>query len=88
MLIISFFQKSDLGFRSNIFWLIDILPLGSGSVDPHIFADPDPDPESQNLLDPTDLDLGPKHCVQETLSDKFISWDCFSKFNKIVKNKK
>ena len=68
-----FFQKSDLGFWSNIFWLIDILPLGSGSVDPHIFADPDPDPESQNLLDPTDLDLGPKHCVQETLSDKFIS---------------
>ena len=35
--------------------LVDILPLGSGSVDPHIFADPDP--ESQNLADPD-----PKHC--------------------------
>jgi len=39
--------------------LVDILPLGSGSVDPHIFADPDPDPGSQNLADPTDPD--PKH---------------------------
>ena len=37
--------------------LVDILPLGSGSVDPHIFADPDPG--SQNLADPTDPD--PKH---------------------------
>ena len=27
-------------------------PLESGSVDPHIFADPDPG--SQNLADPTD----------------------------------
>ena len=40
-------------------FLIDILLLGSGSVDPHIFADPDPDPGSQNLADPTDPD--PKH---------------------------
>ena len=23
-------------------FLVDILPLGSGSVDPHIFANPDP----------------------------------------------
>jgi len=23
-------------------FLVDILPLGSGSVDPHILADPDP----------------------------------------------
>ena len=38
-------------------FLVDILPLGSGSVDPHIFADPDPG--SQNLADPTDPD--PKH---------------------------
>ena len=38
-------------------FLIDILPLGSGSVDLHIFADPDPG--SQNLADPTDPD--PKH---------------------------
>ena len=29
-------------------FLVDILPLGSGSVDPHIFADPDPYP----YLDP------------------------------------
>ena len=37
----------------NIFllqFLVDMLPLGSGSVDPHIFADPDPG--SQNLTDP------------------------------------
>ena len=38
-------------------FLVEILPLGSGSVDPHIFADPDPG--SQNLADPTDRD--PKH---------------------------
>ena len=43
-------------------FLIDILPPGSGSVDPHIFADPDPDPGSQNLADPTDPDQDPKHC--------------------------
>ena len=30
--------------------LVDILPVGSNSVDPHIFADPDPG--SQNLTDP------------------------------------
>ena len=40
-------------------FLVDILPLGSGSVDPHNFADPDLDPGSQNLADPTDPD--PKH---------------------------
>ena len=54
-------------YRFNIFFrlffilklfLVDILPLGSG--DPHIFAVPDPDPESQNLADPTDPD--PKQC--------------------------
>ena len=38
------------------FWF-DILSLESGSVDPHIFADPDPG--SQNLADPKDPD--PKH---------------------------
>jgi len=31
---------------------IDILPLGSGSVELHIFAAPDPG--SQNLADPMD----------------------------------
>ena len=43
-------------------FLVDILPLGSGSVDPYIFAEPDPDPGSQNLADPTDPDPDPKHC--------------------------
>ena len=41
-------------------FLVDILPPGSGSVDPHIFADPDPG--SQNLADPTDPDS--KHCSE------------------------
>ena len=45
----SFFNGSFLGFESKKF-LVDILPLGSGSVDPQIFADPDP--RSQNLEDP------------------------------------
>jgi len=31
-------------------FLVDILPLASGSVDPHIFADQDPG--RQNLPDP------------------------------------
>ncbi len=48
-------------------FLVDILPLGSGSVDPHIFADPDPDPGGQNLADPTDpdpdTDPDPKHWI-------------------------
>jgi len=35
-------------------FLVDILLLGSR--DSHIFADPDPDPGSQNLADPTDPD--------------------------------
>ena len=61
-----FFNSSDLGFESKIFllqFLVNILPLGSGSVDPHIFADPDPDPDpgGQNLADPTDPDPDPKH---------------------------
>jgi len=49
----------DLEVKKVFFqFLVDILPLGSGSVDLHIFADPDPG--SQNLADPTDPD--PKHC--------------------------
>ena len=35
-------------------FLVDIFTLGSGSVDPHIFADPDP--VCQKLADPTDPD--------------------------------
>ena len=42
-------------------FLIDILPRGSGSVNPHIFAHPDPG--SQNLADPTDPDPDPKRCL-------------------------
>ena len=60
--IISLFSKVQiLVLGVNKFFLqflVDILPLRFGSVDPHIFADPDP--ESQNLTDPTDPD--PKHC--------------------------
>ena len=48
-----FFQKFRFGVlelkRFNLQFLVDILPLGSGSVDLHIFADPDQDPGSQNL---------------------------------------
>ena len=51
-LISLFFNSSNLGFKGKIvfvcsFWLI-LCPL-----------DPDPDPGSQNLADPTDPD--PKH---------------------------
>ena len=60
---LSFFKSSDLGFRSKkgffLQFLVDILPPGSGSVDPHIFEDADPDPGSQNPADPTDPDLDP-----------------------------
>ena len=55
-----YFFNSSKGFGSKILllfqFLVDILPR---SVDPHIFADPDP--ETQNLVDPTDLDPDPKH---------------------------
>ena len=48
--IISLFSIVQIWvLRVNFFFLqfmVDILPLGSGSVDPHIFADPtDPDPK-------------------------------------------
>ena len=63
--IISFFHSSDLGFESKkvffLQFLVDILPLGSGSVDPHIFADPDPG--SQNLADPMNPDPDLMHCI-------------------------
>jgi len=48
IVIFSFFKSSELGFRSKkvvLQFLVDILPLGSRSVDPHIFADPDSDPD-------------------------------------------
>ena len=40
--------------------MVYILPLGSGSGDPHISEDPDPG--SQNLADLTNPDS--KHCVK------------------------
>ena len=61
-LFFSFFNSSDFGFESKRFLFqlfVDILTLESGSVDPHIFADPDPG--SQYVEDPTDPDL--KHCL-------------------------
>ena len=60
ILYLFFFNSSDLGFEKSLFLqlLVDILPFEFGSVDPHIFEDPDPG--SQNLADPTDPD--PKHC--------------------------
>ena len=62
--IISLFSIVQFWVESKICllqFLVDILPLGSGSVDPHNFADPDPG--SQNLADPTDPD--PKHWLTE-----------------------
>jgi len=44
-------------------FLVNILPIGSGSVDPHNLADPDLG--SQTLADPTDPD--PKHCFRSFL---------------------
>ena len=51
----SLFNSLDLGFKSkSVFilqFLVDILPLGSGFVDPYIFADPaDPDPKHWNKM--------------------------------------
>ena len=43
-------------------FLFDILLLQSGSVDPDIFADPDPG--SQNLADPTNPDPDTKHWTE------------------------
>jgi len=43
---LGFWSKKDFFLQ----FLVDILPLGFGSVDPHIFADLDPG--SQNLADP------------------------------------
>ena len=59
--ILSFINSSDLVFGSNIFlqYWVDILPLGSGTVDPH----PNPDPGSQNVSNPMDPD--PKQWVKQ-----------------------
>ena len=50
------------------FAVFDILPLGSGSVDPNIFADPDPG--SQNLANPTDPDPDPKHWFKDIVENR------------------
>ena len=55
-------------------FLVDFLPLGSGSVDPHIFADPDSG--SQNLADQTAQDPDPKHCLKALLmrEKSILTW--------------
>ena len=62
ILLISLISKVQIWvFRVKFFllqFLFDILPLGIGSVDTHIFADPDPG--SQNFAESTDSD--PNHC--------------------------
>ena len=65
-------------FEKSFFlqFLVDILPLGFGSVEPHIFAALDPG--SQNLADPTAPD--PKHWKGQTTNfifDIFICRNCF-----------
>ena len=69
--IISLFSIVQIWFFCVQF-LVDILPLGSGSVDPHIFANLDPDPGSQNLADPTDPDPDPKHWIHGSASEKIF----------------
>ena len=57
---LSFFISSNLWFEKVLLVVfVDNLPLGFESVNPlnpHIFVDPDLDPESQNLADSTDPD--------------------------------
>ena len=60
-------KKIILTAKSFFFSFIEILPLGSGSVDPHIFANSDPG--TQNVLDPTDH----KHWIIYTY---LFSWFC------------
>lgn len=51
------FDSLDLGFYRHHFlysFLFDIFSFGSGSVDPTIFVDPNP--EIQTVADPTDPD--------------------------------
>ena len=74
--IISLFAKVRIWvFRSKkvlfLQFLVYIYSLGSGSVDPHIFADPDPG--SQNFADPTDPDPNPKSQSQSSIPYEFSS---------------
>ncbi len=57
--VVNFINSLDSGLDFLKQFFIDILTIESGSVDQHIFADPDPDPGSQNLAHPMDPD--PKH---------------------------
>ena len=56
-------------------FLVDSLPLGSGFLDPHIFADPDPG--SQNVADPTEPD--PKHC-KNIMSRIITQGSCINRY--------
>ena len=49
------------------------LPLISGSLDSHIFADLDPNLWSQNGADSANLDLDPKHCFKMLLNRGVLS---------------
>jgi len=60
--------------------LVAFLPLGSGSVDPHIFADPVRG--SQNIANPTDLDS--KHWYKiQLLKYKDILHDLLTFYQKV-----
>ena len=70
-----------LGVKKFFFqFLFDILPLGFGSVDPHIFVDPDPDPkhciwQKKNLTDRhlTDRDLTDRDLTDRQLTDRDLT---------------
>ena len=69
----------DLGLKEKYFLLqffVDILILGSGSVDPHIFANSNPDPGTRNVADPMDPDPDPEHWsnVCELAHVEFVFW--------------
>ena len=66
-----FFQYFRFGFWEYFFQsLVDILPFGSGFVDPHTIADLDPDPGRQYLPDLTDPD--PKYWKKHYIFTKYI----------------
>ena len=72
-IFISLFEKLIFWFWEYFFTVFGwYFSLGSGSVDPHIFATPDPG--SQNLADPD-----PKHWFKSDFQD----WDHFWYLRKI-----
>ena len=58
-----YFFISSNSLESKIFCSLWLFALGSGSVHPHIYADPDQG--SRNVADTTDSD--PKHCKKPQL---------------------